>query len=258
MLLAFALSAVAVACAPRRVELPRDPGVAMADAGSAYAEVSASCRGVRTFTAELRLSGRVGEARVSGRVLAGFDRAGSMRLEGVAPFGPPAFILTARPGTTVLLLPRDQRVVRETDAQGVLDALSGVPLAPADLLAALTGCVVPNGVAGAGRLHGNGWASIELGDGATMYLRQVGGKWQTRAARRPSWEIEYDAWEGGLPRSVRLRSSGAASPVTVDVTVSQVEVNVDLPEAAFTLEIPDGVVEMTLEELRQAGPLRAR
>ena len=34
-----------------------------------------------------------------------------MRLEGVAPFGPPAFILAARGAMAVLLLPREDRNV---------------------------------------------------------------------------------------------------------------------------------------------------
>ena len=136
--------------------------------------------------------------------------------------------------------------------------LTGVPLSPADLLAALTGCVVPDAAAGTGRLHDNGWASIDLGNGATMFLQRVGGRWQPRAARRPSWEIEYDLWQGGLPRAVRLRSTGESVPVTLSVTVSQVEANVDMPDSAFTLDVPAGTAALTLEELRQAGPLRER
>jgi len=42
------------------------------------------------------MSGRAGRQKVRGRVVAGFARPASMRLEGVAPFGPPAFILVAR------------------------------------------------------------------------------------------------------------------------------------------------------------------
>jgi outer membrane biogenesis lipoprotein LolB len=246
------------ACAPRRVALPQDAGAPMADAAAVHAEASATCRGLRTFTAELGLSGQVGENRVRGRVIAGFERPGSMRLEGVAPFGPSAFILAARPGAAVLLLPRDERVVRDTEASTVLGALTGVPLSPADLLAALTGCVVPEPVVAAGRLHDKGWASLDLGNGATMYLRRVGGRWQPRAARRPAWDIEYDLWEGGLPRAVRLRSTGASTPVTLSVGVSQVETNVDIMESAFTLAVLPGTGVLTVEELRRVGPLRDR
>lgn len=257
-LLAIGALAGLAACAPRRVALPQDAGAPMADAAAVHAEVTATCRAVRTFTAELGLAGQVGDTRVRGRVIAGFGGTGAMRLEGVAPFGPPAFILAARPGVAVLLLPRDERVVRDQDARGVLGALTGVPLAPADLLATLTGCVVPGAVAGPGRIHDKGWASIDLANGATMYLRRVGGRWQPRAARRPSWEMEYDLWEGGLPRAVRLRSTGDTAPVTLSVTVSQIEANIDIPDSAFSLDVPAGVTALTLEELRQVGPLRER
>ena len=181
-----------------------------------------------------------------------------MRLEGVAPFGPPVFILAARPGAAVLLLQRDDRVLRHPEARDVLGALSGVPLAPADLLAVLTGCVVPDPMPVAGRLHERGWASIDLGDMATLFLQQTNGAWQLRAARRTPWEIEYDQWLGGLPRQVRLRSLQGQAPVDATLAVSQIEINVDVPATAFALDVPSNMVELTLDELRQAGPLRSR
>ena len=229
----------------------------MADVAAVHAAVSASCRGIRTLTGELALSGRAGSQRLRGRVIAGFDRSGSMRLEGVAPFGSPAFVLAARPGSAVLWLPRDERVVRHTDARDVLGALSGIPLAPADLLAVLTGCVVPDPAPAAGRLHERGWASIDL-NGATVYLQQANGAWQVRAARLAPWEIEYGQWLGGVPRTVRLQALEGQTPVDVTVGVSQLETNVDIPASAFTLDVPASVMELTLDELRQAGPLRGQ
>jgi len=230
----------------------------MADAAAVHAAASSACRGIKTFTGELALSGRVGDQRLRGRVIAGFERAGSMRLEGVAPFGPPAFVLAARPGAAVLLLPRDERVLRHPEARDVLGALSGVPLAPVDLLAVLTGCVVPDPMPGAGRLHERGWASIALNDGATVFLQQANGAWLVRAARRAPWEIEYDQWQSGLPRLVRLRSLEGQAPVDATLTLSQIETNVELPATAFTVEVPGNMAELTLDELRQAGPLRTR
>ena len=127
--------------------------------------------GVRTLTAELALSGRAGRQKLRGRVVAGFARPSSMRLEGVAPFGPPAFILASRGDTAVLLLPRDSRVLRGAPAEDILGALTGVTLGPDDVQAILTGCVVPAPQATGGRLHGNGWASLDLAGGATLYLQ---------------------------------------------------------------------------------------
>src|SRR3954469_6005713 len=154
-------------CAAKHLSLPTDTGTPLPDFAAIHAELSRACSGIRTLTAELSLSGRAGDQKLRGRVHAGFERPASMRLEGVAPFGPPAFILVARGADATLLLPRDERVVRGARPDEILGALTGVSLAPADLQAILTGCVVPAPRAIGGRLHGNGWASIDLDGGAT-------------------------------------------------------------------------------------------
>ena len=217
--------------------------------------VSSACSGVRTLTAELALSGRAGRRTLRGRVVAGFARPASMRLEGVAPFGPPAFILAASGGTAVLLLPRDSRVLRGAPAEDVLGALTGVTLGPADLQAILSGCVVPDARAIGGHLHANGWASIDLMGGATLYLQKRGYTWQLRAARRAGWQIDYPAWSSSFPQSVRLQSDDPALMVDLTATLSQVETNTTLDAAAFTVKVPDDVVPITLDELRASGPL---
>jgi len=218
---------------------------------------------VRTLTAELALSGRAGRQKLRGRVIAGFARPASMRLEGVAPFGPPAFILASHDGNAVLLLPRDTpHVLRGAKPEDILGALTGVSLGPADLQAILTGCVMPTPRATAGRLHTNGWASIDLTGGATLYLQPVGvGRglsappWVIRAAKRAGWEIEYPAWANGFPQSVRLQSDQADAMVDLTAGLSQIETNKDLEDAAFTVDVPAGAEPITLDELRENGPL---
>ena len=181
-----------------------------------------------------------------------------MRLEGVAPFGPPAFILASRPATTVLLLPRESRVLRGARAEDILGALTGVPFGPADLLAVLTGCIVPSPQPTGGRVHGNGWASIDLMGGATLYLQKRGGAWELRAAKRPGWQIEYPGWSGTFPPSLRLQADDAALVVDLTAAMSQVETNVDLDESAFTVNVPADAEPITLDELRANGPLGQR
>jgi outer membrane lipoprotein-sorting protein len=248
---------VAGACAPKRFTPPSDPGSPLSEFQQVHQQVVAGCATVKTFTAEIALSGRAGSEKLRGRVHAGFERPGSMRLEGIAPFGAPAFILAARGETATLLLPRDARVVRGARAEQILGALAGVALAPADLQAVLTGCVVPQPRASAGRLHGRDLASIDLEGGATVYLRRMGGRWVLIAARRGEWQIEYTAWQGQFPTSVRLQSE---TPVRVDLTasLSQVEANVDLDAAAFVVTVPPNTDPMSLDELREAGPLRGQ
>jgi hypothetical protein len=244
---------LASGCAARRLTLPTDPGAPLPDFAQVHARLSTACAGVRTLTAELGLSGRAGEQRLRGRVLAGFERPDSMRLEGVAPFGAPAFILAARGPAATLLLPRDDRVVRNAPAGDILAALTGVRLGAGDLLAILTGCVEPDARATGGRRHESGWASIDLAE-ARLFLEPAADSWVLRAARTGEWQIEYPAWQGTFPETVRLRSDDAV--VDLAVSLSQIEVNNPIDGAAFTVEVPAGASELTVDELRRAGPLR--
>jgi hypothetical protein len=245
-----------LACGARSITLPTDPGTPFADFAQVHARLTEACRGVKTLTAELALAGRAGEQRLRGRVVAGFERPASMRLEGVAPFGPPAFILAARGDTATLLLPRDERVVRGERAQDILGALTGVALAPADLQAILTGCVVADPKPTAGRLHPDGWASIDLEGGERVFLRQQGTAWQLRAARREGWQIDYPVWQGRFPQSVRLLSDRPGAAVDLTATLSQIEANVPLAAEAFAVNVPANTATLSLAELRAAGPLR--
>ena len=70
-----------------------------------------------TMQAELGLSGRAAGQRMRGRVLAGLV-PGALRLEGVAPFGAPVFILVADGTRGTLLLSRERRVVAGCRAGG--------------------------------------------------------------------------------------------------------------------------------------------
>ncbi len=181
-----------------------------------------------------------------------------MRLEAVAPLGPPAFILAARGNMAVFLLPRESRVLRSSRAEEILGALTGVTLAPADLQAILTGCVALMPQAMDGHVHANRWASIDLAGDARLYLQRQANAWQLRAARRQGWQIEYPMWAGGFPQSVRLQSEDSAVMVDVTAALSQVETNVDLDDAAFTVNVPANAQPISIEELRENGPLGRR
>lgn len=255
--MAIVVSASA-SCAARRFTPPADPGAPLPAFAEIQASVTSACASVRTFTAELGLAGRAGVERLRGRVVAGFMRPDAMRLEGVAPFGPPAFVLVASGGRATLLLPRDSAVLRDAPPDQVLGALTGVELQPADLQAVLTGCVTPAPAALSGRLHGNGWASITTASGAVLYLEREGDRWKLRAARRDQWIIEYPVWQGSFPARVRLRSESGAVAVDLVATVSQLEANVDLDSSAFTVIVPASANAISLDELRQSGPLRGQ
>ncbi len=256
--LAVFLLCVAAACAPRRVVLPTGPGTPTDQFRAAFDQASANCRGVRTIRATIRLSGRAGGQKMRGTLIAGFERPDSLRLEGVAPFGPPGFILVARDASATLLLPRDGRVLTGVSAADILDALAGVRLAPDGLRAMLTGCVSPDPQPSAGRLFQNGWMAVDLGDNATAYLRQEQGQWRVVAGVVPGFESRYGEFDNGRALEVQIQSRAAqpsAVPVDLVLALSDVATNVTLPAAAFQVDVPRGATPMTLAELREVGPL---
>jgi hypothetical protein len=249
-----ALGVCLAGCAPRSLTLPTDPGTPLADFAAIHARVSEACTGVRTLTAALGLSGRAGGERLRGTVHAGFERPGSMRLEGVRPIGGPEFILVSRDGAATLFFPRANQVLRNAAPERILGRLTGVNLAPADLQAILTGCVVPTPKPTAGRVHGNGWASIDLqGEAATVFLRQQDGQWRVVAARRSGWQIEYPEWTGRFPAAVRLRSASSGADVDLRASLAQVEANVGFGDEAFRVNVPADAAPLVLEDLRAVG-----
>jgi hypothetical protein len=252
------LGIVLSGCAARGVTLPTDPGTPLTDFAQVHAQVSSACAGARTLTAELALSGRVGEERLRGRVIAGFARPASMRLEAPAPFGAHVFILVARGNSATLLRPRESLILRNAAPEAILGALTGVSLAPADLQAILTGCVVPTPKPSAGRLHANGLASIDLGGTATIYLRRVAGRWELRAARRDGWQIEYPGFQGSFPQAVRLQSTSPDVRVDLTATINELETNVDLGAEVFAVKEQGDERPLSIQELRESGPLRGQ
>ena len=254
---ALGLSLLVSGCAPRLMSLPTDPGSPLPEFAEIHRQATSACAGARTFTAELSISGRAGGQAMRGRAIAGFERPASLRLEGLAPFGPPGFILADGGQGATLLLPRENLVLSDARAADILGALTGLTLAPADLQAILTGCVAPTPGALGGQLHQGGLASIDLPNGATLYLEKMGDRWQPRAAQRPGWRIEYPAWQGAFPLEVRLRSMDSAIDVDLTAGISQIEANITIDPAAFGVRVPSDARPLTLAELRASGPLRA-
>jgi outer membrane lipoprotein-sorting protein len=260
-LLAFTLLLAAGAgsgtCAARGLQLPSGEGEAFPEYQRAFDEASRGCRDVRSLSAELTISGRAGGEKLRGRVLAGLAAPGRLRLEAVAPFGPPVFILAASGTSATLLLPRDNRVLTGEPASAILGALVGLELGPDDLLAILSGCVVPSPEPSAGRRYTGGWVRVDLAGGAAAFLGQEGQRWRIRSGVRPGLAIEYEpAGDGGLSR-VRLQVPANDGTPASDVRLglSQVETNPQLGPEVFAVKVPRDATSMTLAEVRSAGPV---
>jgi outer membrane biogenesis lipoprotein LolB len=242
-------------CAPKTADFPTGGGAPLPDAASAYNEATSQCRGVRTLSAELALSGRAGRQKLRGRVLGGFSEPGRVRLEAPAPFGRPVFTLVVRDGMATLVLNRDRRVVRDAPPAALVEALTGVALGPDELRAVIAGCGVGVDEVSSGQSYPGDWVAIQ-GAQSKSWLRRVAGTWRLVANARDALEIRYDEFASGRPSVVRLRSTpsqGAATDLTL--RPSQVEINVPLGGEVFQVEIPDDATPLSLQELRRAGPL---
>jgi hypothetical protein len=249
--------AVAASCAPKIAPLPSGAGAPFPGGGAAYAEATARCRGVRTLSAELGLSGRVAGNKVRGRILAGFAAPADLRLEAPAPFGRPVFVLVARGDQATLVLNRDRRVLRDAPTEQIVDALAGVPLGADALRATVAGCGFGGDTVSGAQLYPGDWAGVETGD-TRSWLRRVDATWRVVASTRGPLEARYDDFASGRPATVRLRnltSKGAATDLVL--RLSQVDINVALDAAAFEAAVPDDALPMTLDELRRNGPLGA-
>ena len=247
-----------VACGPTRVNLPAGPGAPLPGYADLLQRATAECRGVRSLTAELRLSGRAGRQNVRGRVLAGVSAPASLRLEGVAPFGSPVFILAADGGQATLLLPRDNRVLRGEPPEAVLDALVGVTIAPADFLAVLSGCLRASAQPTGGRDYGRA-AAVDLSDG-TLWLMKRADTWRLWAGTWNGLTIDYAGDSGPRPAQVHIRTEpgGGAGDTDIVLRLSQIETDVTLGPEAFTVDVPADAQPIGIDELRQNGPLGGR
>lgn len=247
------------ACAPpRSPALPTGAGTPFPEFITAYEEAVSECRAANRIVAELGLSGRAGDQRLGGRIVAGFAAPSALRLEGVA-LGRTMFVLVSKDGDATLLLPREDRVVRDAAPEAIVEALAGVSLTPAELRAAVAGCGLGAGTPASGRTFSEDWSAVDVG-GEPTYLRRIDRRWRVGGATRGPVGIVYADFKGGLPATIHLRSdspSGASAKPVADITlrVSQLEINTAIDPQAFEVTIPSSALPLSVEELRRAGPL---
>jgi outer membrane biogenesis lipoprotein LolB len=256
-LIALLLSSCAARTPPRPVGSPApDP-----TAADAFATATAACKGFRSIEGELSLSGRAGGERVRGRILTGLESGGAVRLEAVAPFGAPFFILAGRNERATLVLPREHRVLKDTSVADVLERLTGLTLGADDLRRVLSGCLVEQPVPSEGRQWSGGWRAVTIGPDRVAYLRVQNGQPVLIAADYGAWHIDYSAHAAGFPRVVRVRRAGAlakADDIDITARVEQLQVNTQINPLAWVVEIPSDADPLTLDELRSIAPLAER
>ncbi|BCS34649.1 hypothetical protein TBR22_A38770 [Luteitalea sp. TBR-22] len=247
-------------CAPKVVvQTPAGSGAPVADLAAVQALVAAACTEPEALTVDLRLSGRIDGERVRGTLQAGVS-GDSVRLEGIAPFGAPVFVLAGRPGQAVLLLPREPAVARGADPAELLDAVVGVPFGPADLRALVAGCGVAGRTVRQAATFPGEWTRVTVDKARVIWLRgRAGGRPVVVAASDGAWEVSYTRADAAWPTAIRLRRVEAGRVVTdAAFAVDGPEALPALPPGALDVAIPAGTREVTLADLRTSRELRQR
>ncbi len=249
---------MASSCGAPLMKLPGGPGSPAPDTATAITEATRTCQAVSSISAEVAVTGSVGGRSLRVRLLVGLAAPASARLEAFA-YGQQVFIFVARGTDATLLLTRDGRVLEHGRPDAVLEAVTGVPLGASELRGALLGCAVSPD-SDRGRRLGVDWRVVPDGRGE-LYLRRdpPTAPWRLVAAGhrdpgRPEWRAEYRRFEGNLPRAIRFVSR---EPGRFDLrlTLAQVELNPKLDAAVFEARVPPSADPITIEELRQSGPL---
>jgi len=246
------------ACAPKPPTLPSGTPTPFPDFRSAYEAATQRCQGVKTLTVSMSLSGRAGSTKLRGRIDAGFEAPARSRLEGIAPFGKPVFILVADGSRGTLVLPREDRVLADAPPDRIVEALAGVALGADTLRTIVSGCGFGGAPAGdEGQKFSNGWVGGRTLE-SVVFLRPAGAAWTIAAAARAPLTVFYANDSAREPASIRIRTEEkgrAAADLTL--RLSDVETNTTLDPRTFDIrpDLPAKPVPMTLDELRRAGPL---
>jgi hypothetical protein len=223
-------------------------------------EALAHCGKAEPVTAEIGLSGSAAGQRLRGTLHAGFAPPDALRLEAVAPFGGPVFLLAGRGGSATLLLPREDRVLRDAAPGAILEAIAGLDVSPADLRAWVVGCPGESAGAASARGYGGDWVAADLAQGRTAWVSRTTGAWRLAAMTAGPLTVEFADHVDAHPGRLRIRRAEGPGAAALDIRLglAQVERGVPLPDAAFTLEIPADAVPITIDDLRASGPLRDR
>jgi len=257
LLFSIVFALAITACGARGFSFPTGSGDTFSEFSDVFEEASRSCRGVRTMTAELQVKGKVGERVLRIRAVAGLAHPDGVRLEGLAPFGRPAFVFVAKADRSILLLPRENLVVTGQDPNEVLEALTGLPIEPSELLAILSGCVTSDPKPIDGRLYGQSLVAVDVGNQATVFVQYKEIPMKIIAGLVKGIALEFSEFSGSIPRLIRIRSDRNPGDVPIDfvVRLSQLEINTTLDPVVFSVDVPPKAEPLSLEGLRHMGPL---
>ena len=259
--LVLAAAVATAACGAPSLKLPSASGPPASDGVDALTQALTTCRGVRSLTAQVATSGRVNAQRIRARLQVGVVQPASAYIEAPAPFGAPIFVFAAQNDDATLLLPRDRRAIEHGRPADVLEAIAGVPLAPALLRTTLTGCLADGETRTAANQPEPHWRVFPGGDEVYLHRDGDADPWRlvviTHRGQGLQWRAEYRDFVNDLPRSIRLIST-PPDRFDLRLALSDIEINVPIPPETFRVQIPAGTTPLTIEELRSGGPLADR
>ncbi len=248
--IALAAALALAGCGAPMFRPPAGPGVPAPDATAAWQQATKVCSGARSFVAALRVSGRTADERFPTiSIEAALDDQGSIYLSATHT-GRSLFLLAGGANRATLWLREDNRAV--TDAPGaIIDAMLGVGLSPARLLAVLTGCAARSLDVKQAERFGR-LLRVETAD-AVVYLEEQQGAWRTRAAQVDGFTVQYDQEGTSVPQRILITADPGRPPARLDVRVSQAELNGAVPANTFVPPAAAAAAEpMSLDELRRA------
>jgi hypothetical protein len=232
------------------------PAPRPADAYASAPDLVRDMLALRAKVRSLRAAGRAdhyGErGRVQGKIFAFAEEPGRLRVDLMSPFGSTLAVLTADGAAFRLSDMRESRYYEGPAEPCNIARLIGVPLAPEDVVAALSGSTPV--IEGAPRVEwdGGGFYRVKIEGGGLAQTLEIGPSRRVLPLRRSRLErggevvfdIAFDRWldVGGasVPHEIRVEMPRDKAELLVRYDEGAVEVNVDLPDDAFTQSAPPG------------------
>jgi len=234
--------------------VPTGAAVPAPEAADAWDVATRACRNARVAQAELRLSARAGSCRIpSVRIGVAFDGGRAIAL--VAQAGGMAVFSLAGPAEQATLFLRDGPRALRAPAADIVEALVGVKLDPARLLAILSGCLSPRPefLRGARR---DGFLEVATADSVAYLEQPAGAAWRLRAGTFDGLQLDYARMGPTSPREIQIRSQPSATgpAISISITELDVDLNPSLPAALFNPPATTGASPISLDDLRRTCP----